>query len=281
MKTRAKIVLARYAYSVVSGARRIVGLGDKCRVVRHGIVYELDLSEGIDFSIFLLGSFELSTARALQRLIRPGMTVLDIGANIGAHTPPMAELVGPSGKVLAFEPTTYAFAKLGRNLALNPDLAGRVRAFQYFLASTPGAAVPEAIYSSWPLPSTAGAHPEHLGQPKDTTAAETHTLDEVLAREGIANIDLVKIDVDGFECEVLSGASTTLRSDRPIFVMELAPYVLRERGTSLDALLGLLLPLGYRFLDERTEAPLPESAAELEQTIAFGAGINTIARARG
>ncbi len=93
---------------------------------RRGVAWTLDLREGIDFSIWLLGAFELSTVRAYQRILRPGAIVLDIGANIGAHTLHLARAVGTEGKVWAIEPTDYAMGKLKTNIALNPELAPRI-----------------------------------------------------------------------------------------------------------------------------------------------------------
>jgi len=78
---------------------------------------------------------------------------------------------------------------------------------------------------------------------------------------------------------VLRGASNLVTSMRPVFVMELAPYVLEERGASLDELLSFFVPNGYRFCDERTDKPLPSSAPELLRMIADGEGFNVIARA--
>ena len=85
---------------------------------RGGLRWMLDLDEGIDFSIFLLGSFEPDAVRCFEKRIKPGDVVLDICANIGAHTLRLARLVGSSGRVLAFEPTIYAYAKLRSNLEL-------------------------------------------------------------------------------------------------------------------------------------------------------------------
>jgi hypothetical protein len=61
-------------------------------------------------------------------------------------------------------------------------------------------------------------------------------------------------------------------------VMELAPYVLEERGTSLDELLSYFVPNGYSLYDERTMKPLPSDVKQLERMLADGAGINAVAR---
>jgi len=108
-------------------------------------------AEGIDFSIYLLGAFERSTVRALQKLVIPGSVVFDIGANIGAHTLGLARSVGPAGRVFAIEPSDFAFAKLKRNLALNPELESRTHAHQILLAAEIEALLPPTIYASWPL----------------------------------------------------------------------------------------------------------------------------------
>jgi FkbM family methyltransferase len=178
---------------------------------------------------------------------------------------------------MAFEPTNFAFRKLSRNLDLNPLLGDRVEAHHCFLTATDGANVPEAIYSSWPLAVQPGLHAKHLGREMQTQAAQARSLDSILSEWADRKVHLVKLDVDGFECDVLRGATSMLRNMRPTFVMELAPYVLEERNTSLDELLSFFVPNGYAFYDERTQRPLPSSARELEKMIANGAGINAIA----
>ncbi|MBR1199479.1 FkbM family methyltransferase [Bradyrhizobium sp. AUGA SZCCT0158] len=278
MKTARKIQLARLAYRAVRLGRTIVGRSDRCIVARDGLKYDLDLSQGVDFAIYFGDIFERSTRAALRRLVAPSALVLDIGANIGAHTLQLAKLVGSAGRVLAFEPTDFAFRKQARNLELNPELAQRVTAYHCFLAAEDEAPVPGAIYSSWPLTQGSERHAKHLGQEMPTLSAPARSIDSILREHGEAKVQLVKLDVDGFECEILRGATNLLRVCRPIFIMELAPYVLAERGTSLEELLSFFLPNGYRLYDEQHERPLPSTAAELENLIGDGESINVIAR---
>src|SRR5215203_3293686 len=121
MKTSHKIGAARMIYHAVHFGRALRGRTDQQIVVRDCITYDLDLTQGIDFAIYLGGMFERNTAIALGKLTKPASLVLDIGANIGAHTLRLAKLVGPEGRVMAFEPTDFAFRKLRRNLELNPS----------------------------------------------------------------------------------------------------------------------------------------------------------------
>jgi FkbM family methyltransferase len=256
----------------------MTGRADRCIVKRDDVTFDLDLSQGIDFAIYL-GIFEPGTRNALKELVKPSSVVLDIGANIGVHTLLLARLVGPSGRVLSFEPTEFAIQKLRRNLDLNRDLAKRVTPFHFFLASSDGADVPASIYSSWPLVEGEDLHAKHLGQPMPTNAARARSIDGVLAELGGPSVQLVKIDVDGFESEVLRGATALLRDSRPIFMMELSPYVLAERGSSLEELVSFFVPNGYRFFHERTGRQLPSAVEELRRMVGDGASMNVVARA--
>src|SRR3954452_9474462 len=112
MKTVYKIGAARMIYRAVHAGRALLGRTDRDIVVRDGISYDLDLSQGIDFAIYLGNIYERQTRAALRKLVSPGVLVLDIGANIGAHTLDLARQVGADARVLAFEPTDYAFRKL-------------------------------------------------------------------------------------------------------------------------------------------------------------------------
>lgn len=243
---------------------------------RGGIRWMLDLNEGIDFSIFLLGSFEPDVVRCYEKRVQPGDVVLDIGANIGAHTLHFARLVGVAGRVLAFEPTAYAHAKLRANLALNPELDSRVLLRQTLLTDTPGAALPETICSSWPLAHEEGLHPEHLGKPQTTEGAGSSTLDAAVAAAGVARVAFVKLDVDGHELSVLRGAAGTLRTSRPPILIELCPHVCVEHGYPFSELVDCLLGLGYRFESLEGRA-LPDNAAALEKLIPAKGGINVLA----
>jgi FkbM family methyltransferase len=278
MKTVDKIRAARMIYHAVHAGRALLGQTDHATVVRDNLTYDLDLSEGIDLGIYLGNFYERQTRSALSKLVAPASLVLDIGANIGAHTLHLAQLVGPVGRVLAFEPTDFAFRKLRRNLDLNPSLAPRVELFHCFLTANDGVSVPDVIYSSWPLAVEDGLHAKHLGREMKTDMAQARSLDSILAEHADRKVQLVKLDVDGFECDVLRGASSLLRDTCPIFVMELAPYVLEERGVSLDQLVSYFIPNGYVFYDERTHKRLPLSAKELHELVRSGESVNVIAR---
>jgi FkbM family methyltransferase len=263
---------------MVMAARHAAGLGPIACCRRGALRWKLDLREGVDFAIFLLGSFEPDMVRAYRRLVPPGATVIDIGANIGAHTLPLAQCVGPNGRVIAVEPTLYAFQRLTENLALNPGLGKNVTLLQVMLMSSKEAPLAEAIEASWPLQATDAAHPEHLGVRKPTTGASVATLDEQVRRLGLERVDFLKLDVDGYEVEVLRGARDTLSRFRPTIFFEHAPYVVAEKGYDPNEIAAILAAAGYGIADigGRARAPgcrLPD--------VATGASINLIARPHG
>lgn len=276
MRTAHKLALARLASKGLLFARGVVGLGATTQVTRGGLKWQLDLHEGIDLAIYLFGRFERSTWRAYSSLVGSGDAVLDIGANIGAHTLPLARLVGPHGRVFAFEPTRYALAKLQTNIALNPELAGRIISEQIMLADRDQSPVAESLPSSWPLRTGTAGHPQHGGVAQSTMGARSWRVDTYMESHAIQRLRLIKLDVDGHEHRVLSGAAATLHRFRPILILEIAPYLLREYGSSVGELSTLLHALNYRLRDEASGRPLPP-AAQLEAMIPEGASLNVIA----
>jgi FkbM family methyltransferase len=276
--TKTKLAAAKVAYKGVTALRKAMGLSNHVEVNRKGITWRLDLGEGIDLSIYLLGLFEWSTVSAYRRLVRPDDVVLDIGANIGAHTLHFARCVGPGGKVVAFEPTAFAFHKLVTNVGLNPTLSPRILTEQIMLADQPGAGLVPGIYSSWPLANQSDLHSKHGGRLMGTAGASIASLDEYLDRAEIKRVHLVKMDIDGYECLVLRGGMTTLKRERPLIIMELAPYVLAETGHSLEELLDILGTLEYTLTALRSGQPLPTNPRVLRELIPSGCSINVIAK---
>jgi len=206
--------------------------------------------------------------------------VLDIGANIGAHTLLFARRVGDRGRVVAFEPTAFAFGKLQRNLAINPSLSSRVIAVQAMLVADEGKHIAPAIYSSWPLVGAKGLHAVHRGQLQETLGARSIKLDIAVSEIGLTAVDHIKLDVDGNEPEVILGGMGILAQFHPIIYLELAPYLYRETPKRLEQMIADLLGLGYRFYFERNGHPLPTDVESIVRLAPSGGSINVVARVR-
>lgn len=220
----------------------------RARKTLDGIAYELDLAEEIDGAIYFKGGFEPDTTAALRALVQPGDIAFDVGANIGCHALSLAKLVQPAGSVVAFEPIEWAFKKLIRNAALNPSL-GNLR-LERLVVSSHSAPLREVTFrASWP---TFGGKPGLF-----TDAVEVTSIDDYMARSTLPGLDLVKIDVDGFEHKVLCGAKNTLERWAPALVIELGAYTLAAVGDDLNALVQDIFGAGYLVFHERTHEHLP------------------------
>ncbi len=210
--------------------------------------------------------------------------MVDIGANIGAHGLRIAKLLGPKGRVVCIEPTDFAFAKLVANAGLNPELSNRLILVQAALtdgAKTVGAT---QFYSRWSLRSDgAPVHAQHLGHLEQARGARFVSLDALLEEQRTAGriegpVSFVKLDVDGHELDVLSGARETLRRDKPTMLIEIAPHVQDEVPQRFEKLLQTLETLGYHLEDHETGKPLPMTASALRSMIPDGGSIDVIAR---
>lgn len=277
ISTRHKIMLSRLAYFGVRRLRRLARFDHRAEVRRGGINWSLDLRECIDFAIYLTGHFEPRTVAAYRRLLAPGSVAVDIGTNMGAHTLHLADCVGRDGCVLAFEPAWEPYHRLTANIARNPNIGSRIRPMQAMLVATPDAALEPATYASWPQHPTPDAHHLHLGVALSTDGASTLTLDDAVAATGLDRVDFIKLDVDGFELEVLRGGMITLEHHHPDIVMEFCPYALEERGQEPSALTNLLRKLDYRFYDLAGKS-LTESAGGMPD-VPVGHSVNVIATA--
>jgi FkbM family methyltransferase len=274
MSTAAKVRLARILYRALIAIRSIRGLPEVFVANRRGVVYEIDPADAIDLATYL-GVYERDTYLALARLVRSGDVVLDIGANSGVHTLPLARMVGDAGRVVAFEPTNFAFARLRHNLQLNPAIAGRVTPVLAYLSDGQHGR-PSGFYARWRLDEVGDQHPLHKGSLEEANNAEAWTLDGYVAVAGIDRVAVIKLDVDGFECDVLRGATELLRRDRPAIVTELCPYALEEHGASVQQLIGVLSDHGYSIHDERTLARKFKPAS-VAASIRHNSSINVVA----
>ena len=171
----------------------------------------------ISKSLFWLGDFDPWVGAALRRLTRPGDTVLDVGANIGAVALPLARRVGPSGRVVCFEPFPTHVAKLRDNVRCNA--LSNVAIHELALSSEPG-----RLTMISPLHDYQGmARVVASTDPAAALEVTADTLDAFCAREGIREVAACKIDVEGHELSVLKGTTKTLeRGSVWAFVFEQA-----------------------------------------------------------
>jgi FkbM family methyltransferase len=204
--------------------------------VREGFVMQVDGSSQTGRMLYATGEYESETSRLVERLLGPGDTMIDVGANIGYFTILGARTVGGRGRVVAFEPMPQVRARLEQNIALNQLTNVAVRNEALSDASGP------ITFYAGPADDTGLASLRPLSGSSEVAVTRARFDDLLSPSDRVA---LVKIDVEGAEMAAIRGMSQCLRRDSPHVILEVTDDYLRVMGTSADALAAHMLGLGY------------------------------------
>ena len=210
-----------------------------------GVIFEFDFSAGPLVRQMYYDLYEPETIHALRRLLQPGDTFVDAGANIGYISTVALGLVGPAGRVHSFEPVPAYFGRLQQvartnrtyNLVVNP----------WALGDVPGTAtihINGAANIGW---NTLVPGFMHEASRQDTREVPVRRLDTYLSEQGLTNVALIKIDTEGYELPILRGLSGYLDgpAPRPHIICEVAPAAYPLLGHTLADLAACLLAYGY------------------------------------
>ncbi len=233
-------------YYVVNAVRRLLERpsdGPAWRVFSfRGIRMKVDVSREMAGSIFWRGSHDWGSILAMERLVRPGSTVVDVGANQGEYTIWAARAVGRSGRVVAFEPFSDLYHQLVDNINLNPGYPDFVTALQRGLSDEPqeltlygDGGANEGLLTLFP----AG----EMTVPKETVSLST--LDADLELLGIDRINFLKVDVEGGELPVLRGGTRAIERSRPVLMVELNRTAASAAGYDVDEIVEWLQRRDY------------------------------------
>jgi FkbM family methyltransferase len=196
--------------------------------------------------------------RLLRRLVRPGQSVADVGANIGYYALLFSEIVGPAGRIACIEPEPDNLVELRRNVEDN-----RLPQTDVF---------PVAVGASAGTVSLrAGINGSVMDDGSGEVQVPLRTLDELLVDR---RVDFIKIDVEGYEGHVLDGATQLLQSQRPSLFVEIHPGFLAPPYT-VDGLLDRLGAL-YPLVELWEIAPQATSTEKLRARY-LGGGVRRIA----
>jgi FkbM family methyltransferase len=188
------------------------------------------------FGKHLTDRYELA---ALRRLITSGMVIADIGANAGFYTLEMASMVGPAGRILAFEPDGFNFGLLRDRL--RRSRVANVDAYQIALGDKPGRAT---LYCSAYHRADNRLHASHNKPHVEAYDVQVRTMDDIVLSGESPALDGIKMDVQGAEAHVLKGARAVLERGVQWIWIEFSPDHLRGAGTDPDQFLALLADLG-------------------------------------
>ncbi|HEY0710850.1 MAG TPA: FkbM family methyltransferase [Polyangia bacterium] len=238
------------------------------KIVRNGLQFELDISDYMQWCAY----FGIATEprEALYGLANAGMCVIDVGTNVGETVLNFSKRVGAAGVVHGFEVVPSTYERCRRNLDLNG--ISNVVLNNVGLAHQKG---------RFPIekPSVRNSGGDRLGTVEmggelTGETVEVTTLDDYVAAKHISRIDLIKVDVEGFETNVLRGAMVTLSKFRPALFVEVSDGSLRRQGSSGSELIAFLTAQGY-------ECRHAETGATVDAAYGFaGQHFDVIARSR-
>jgi FkbM family methyltransferase len=187
----------------------------------------------IGWNVFFFSGYEQNTNNILQQYIRPGDTVVEAGANIGTETILLANLVGDTGKVYAFEPNRNVFNRLSYNANILNQKTNVV-CFDQALGEKNDIIRFHIYPESFP---NSGMSSKYHPSP-DVVDVRQVTLDSLLKDSTLTRVDFIKMDVQGAELDVLLGATETLSRFKP--------YVFLEAHEHQNELFKTLVTAGYR-----------------------------------
>ena len=208
------------------------------------------------------GAYETKLVSVLKRFLEPGMTFLDIGANIGFFSTLAAGLVGTTGRVYAFEPNPTCLSRLKLNLKPHP-----------WATIYPVAACDQATTADFYQNHRADEQgwgsllqSDELATPLKVLVVR---LDDWYREHSVGRIDFLKIDVEGAEFQVLTGAVDLLRTLRPVIVIELNATCLARDHHNIKDVLRLLTDADYDMfsLDSEDALGIPQEAARIHSRL--------------
>lgn len=249
-----KTLALPYARMELPGWQRVMNrvaghahLGDEPTVEMrgklHGYQMTLQTADWCERWTFMLGRYyEAHTQMLFQKALRPGDVFVDIGANIGMTVLMAARCVGPTGRVVAFEPNPRVYQRLSDHINRN-GLGSLAQARNCGLGD-----VATELELHVPL---------HPGQATFAPLAADHEGRETMAVKVPVRVGddelrglpegpmMVKIDTEGFECRVLTGLKRTLAERKPAVVCEAVPSLLERAGASIGELFSIMQGAGY------------------------------------
>jgi FkbM family methyltransferase len=192
--------------------------------------------------------YEKENVAFLKSHLKPGMTVLDVGAHLGLMSVISSGILGPSGKVYAFEPSPFTFSQLKKVIALNAGHAP-VKLFPYVVSKQNGLV---DFFLSEDEGSNSNSMVEKHHQNRINIPIESVSIDQFVTEQNIHKVDLLKVDAEGSELDVLQGAEMTLRKLKPLVILAVHPRLIVNNNQSTGTIYQFIKQNNYRiFLGQK------------------------------
>jgi FkbM family methyltransferase len=199
----------------------------------------LTLKDWVQFNLFIYGQYEDNETKLVRKLCRNESVFFDIGANVGYYSL-IAGKTNKNNRVYAFEPVKRTFERAAANIKLNH--LNNIFLYKKIISNTTElASINVGNESNWGMSSL--VQHEHLSG--DIEKVESITLDNFVKEQKITRLDLVKIDVEGFELNVLEGMKETLIQFKPIILIEILDHNLAANGNKPEDIYNFLWQMGY------------------------------------
>lgn len=207
------------------------------------------------------GDYEPHETELLLTLVENKSVFIDVGANVGWYSLHLANKMRHNGLLTyAFEPISFNYNQLKRNVELN-GLGDIIKVFAVALGDVSDDA---CFYIPKDLPGGASTIKLHPSISNQQEICPVVTLDDVLAEEGVGQVDIIKCDVEGAEFNILKGAKGLLVRDRPVLLLELLRKWSRAFGYHPNDVFGFLANMGYEAYGIGKGAPRAVTAVDLE-----------------
>lgn len=212
----------------------------------HGVEMLIDpsIDNGVELSLFETGTYEKGTIQLLEKYLKAGSAFLDIGANIGLMSVLASKYVGGNGVVYAVEANPKTVSILQANIDLNA--CKNVELIPVALSDTSGTAL---LFENWEV-NRGGASLISQSSEEQGIEVKMERLDDLFDEN--TPIHLVKIDVEGFEPQVIRGGMNWFQKQQPIFIIEVSEKREKEVGPSPAEVMELVRTIGeYSFYKQK------------------------------
>lgn len=192
-------------------------------------------------------NFEWAEREWIKSFLKPGMICYDLGANIGFYTLLSAYLTFPNGKVISLEPVSKTFERLKVNVDINDKISNAVSCYK--IAASNSSDELEIFTASKDLYAWNSLVEPNNKEDYIKEIIKTIRLDSLFENENLPIPDFIKIDVEGWEENVLIGAKQILTKFSPTLLIEFTKDNLLRANSSFQKLINLLSNYGYSLFE--------------------------------
>jgi FkbM family methyltransferase len=204
-----------------------------------GVKFYIDKITPMHRSIFFGDHYEKKETELVKKILFPGCVAFDVGANLGWYSILMSKLVGRGGAVYAFEVAESLAGQLAKNIQINQ--ADNVKVINCAV----GDRNQNIRYFYDRFDNTANLNPDLLSNEIRESEIKMIKIDDFCEGCGMERLDFIKCDIDGYENFFLRGASRTIKTYRPIIIIEALEMAQKKAGLSVVDIVEFLIENNY------------------------------------